>query len=166
MEATLYQLTGELLELLSMADDPDVDDQILADTLEALEGDFDKKVEDCCKARQEIIARAEIVKAESKRLADKAAALTKSADSIFSYLEKEMTKAGKKEVKSDLFKIKFKKNPAKVVIADGVKVADLDPQFIRWKDPEIDKTAVKEALKAGEELDFAKLVQETVLSIK
>ena len=38
--ATLYELTGELLQLLEMAKDEGVDLQTLEDTMDMVEGDF------------------------------------------------------------------------------------------------------------------------------
>ena len=40
--STLYQLTEAYQELLSMALDPDTDPEALADTMEAIEGEFGK----------------------------------------------------------------------------------------------------------------------------
>ena len=40
---TLYELTAEFQELLNMMEDPEVDDQVLADTLAAVAGEIEAK---------------------------------------------------------------------------------------------------------------------------
>ena len=42
---TLYELTNELQELLALAEDPEMDPQMIADTLEGLEGEIELKAE-------------------------------------------------------------------------------------------------------------------------
>ena len=43
--STLYELTGELLELMDMMEDPDCDPQMIQDTMEGSELEFEEKVE-------------------------------------------------------------------------------------------------------------------------
>ena len=42
--STLYELTNEYMALLEMAEDPDIDPQAFADTLEALGGELESKL--------------------------------------------------------------------------------------------------------------------------
>ena len=39
--STLYQLTDDYLTLLEMAEDPDMDEQALMDTMEGIEGEIE-----------------------------------------------------------------------------------------------------------------------------
>jgi len=64
----LYELTGEWLSLMEMADDPELDEQAFQDTTEALEGDIDEKVENICKMIKNMEADADALKAEEKGL--------------------------------------------------------------------------------------------------
>ena len=48
--STLYELGNEYEQLLMIAEDPDVDPQVLADTMEALEGEIEKKADGCARA--------------------------------------------------------------------------------------------------------------------
>ena len=41
--ANIYELTGELLALMDMAENDELDPQALADTMEGLAGEFDDK---------------------------------------------------------------------------------------------------------------------------
>ena len=70
--ANIYELTGELLALMDLADEEDLDPQALADTLEGLEGEFDEKVDGWCKAVKNLEAEQKALKEESKRLAERA----------------------------------------------------------------------------------------------
>lgn len=42
---TLYELTGEFLELFQLMEDPEMDEEALRDTLEGMEGEFDAKID-------------------------------------------------------------------------------------------------------------------------
>ena len=42
---TLFDLTGNLLRLYEMMDDPDIEPDVLIDTMEAVEGEFEAKAE-------------------------------------------------------------------------------------------------------------------------
>ena len=70
--ASIYEVTGELLALMDMAEQEDMDPQALADTLEGLEGEFDDKVESWVKCIKNLEGEAKAVKDEAKRLADRA----------------------------------------------------------------------------------------------
>ena len=43
--STLYELTDDYLALLEMAEDPDIDEQALKDTMEGIEGALEIKAE-------------------------------------------------------------------------------------------------------------------------
>lgn len=52
--ASLYELTEDYKELLAMAEDEELDSELLADTLEGIEGSIEEKAEACAKIMQEL----------------------------------------------------------------------------------------------------------------
>ena len=66
--ATLYELTGELLQLLEIAQDESVDLQTLEDTMDMVEGDFLQKADGYAKVLQQMNTEVEILDKEIKRL--------------------------------------------------------------------------------------------------
>lgn len=170
---SLYELTGELLRLLEMAEDPDMDEQALKDTMEAVEGEFEFKADGYAKVMMELDAKIAMLTAEKevfKSQADRLDSLIKSVkankDKMNRNLFDSMVATGKTKFKTDLFNFSIKKNPAALKIADDVDVNLLPPQYLKFKDPEIDKDEVKKAIKAGESFDWAEMVQTERLEVK
>ena len=77
-----------------------------------------------------------------------------------------MKATDKRTIKTALFTFSIRRNPESVVM--DVKYPESVPErFWKARDPEIDKTAIKKALKAGENLDgIAHLVRTESLQIK
>lgn len=163
---TIYELTGELLSLYEMAEDPEIDAECLADTIEAVSGEFEIKADGYVKVIKQMEADAEALKKEADRLTERKRTIEKNIERIKSTLQNAMNKTGKTKFKTELFSFSIRKNPAKVILADGIDIDNVDAEFIKFADPEIDKSAVKEALKNGVELSWARLEQGESLSIK
>lgn len=163
---TLYELTGELLELMEMAQDPDVDPDALNDTMEAINLAFEDKADGYAKIIRTLTAQADAIKAEAARLKDREKSFRDKADTIKRNLEAAMLATDKRNIKTALFTFSIRRNPESVVM--DVKYPESVPErFWKVRDPEIDKTAIKKALKAGENLDgIAHLVQTESLQIK
>ena len=72
MGSTLYELTGEVLELKELLSDPEVDEQIIFDTLEAVQGELEAKAEDYVKVIRQLDAEAKSFDAEADFFKQKA----------------------------------------------------------------------------------------------
>lgn len=159
----LYEITNnyiELMERLENNDDPGMLDT-LKDTLDSIEGDFEDKVNNCCKMYQNILADAEAFGAEAKRLTDKKRAAENKADRLKEYVQSEMKRMGKTSAYIGTFKLGFRNTKA-------VKVEDFDrlpEEYIRVK-KEPDKKAIKAALDAGVTVDGASIVENESFSIR
>lgn len=164
--STIYELTGELMSLYEMANDPDVDEECLIDTIEAVEGEFEIKADGYVKVMKQLEADSEALKKEADRLTARRKTIEKNIERIKSNLERAMILTDKRKFNTDLFTFSIRKNPAKLVLAEDIDIGDLDAEYIKFADPEIDKSAVKEALKNGVELSWAKLEQSESLSIR
>lgn len=66
--STLYELTGELLELMDMMEDPDCDPQMIQDTMEGSKLEFTEKVEGYLMVMLDLEGNAEKLKKEEDRL--------------------------------------------------------------------------------------------------
>lgn len=164
--ATLYELTDDLLKLYEMAADPEIDEEILKDTIEGVGGEIEVKADGYAKVIKEIDGDIATVKAEIDRLSKKRKAMENSKDRIKNSLETAMKATGKVKFKTDLFSFNIQKNPAKLELAEDANIETVPPEYWTLPEPTLDKTKIKEALKEGKELYFAKLVQEESLRIK
>jgi len=157
MGMSLYHMTEQYQRALAELADADLPEEVVADTLEALEGELIQKGQAVAAFALNLVAEIEAVKAVEKRISDRRKALERRADGLREYLRTNMEKAGIGEIKAvdGTFTAKLGKGRPAVVIDDEALIAD-DSEFIRWR-REVNKTAIAEALKAGEQVPGAHL---------
>ena len=164
--STLYQLTADYMELLEMAEDPDIDEQALKDTMEGIEGALEIKAEGYAKIIRMLEGDAAACDAESKRLRNKKQAIERNIDRMKKALQYSMVQTGKTKFKTPLFSFNIQKNPASVVM-DEQYIENIPERFLIHKDPEINRAAIKSAIKAGEDVGgIAHLEQTESLRIR
>ncbi len=164
--STLYELTDDYLNLLEMAEDPDTDPEAFADTLEGIEGAIEDKADGYAKVIRTLEGDAAACDAESKRLRNKKQAIENNIKRMKQALQYAMEATGKTKFKTPLFSFGIQKNPAAVVMDEGY-IENIPERFLIPQDPVIDKKAIKEALKAGEDLEgIAHLEQTESLRIR
>lgn len=150
--STLYELTGEYMQLLEMLDDVDnYDEQAVKDTLDGIDGELEIKAENYAKIIKEISAEVDKYAAENKRLSARRAALENRAKILKDNLCNAMKVTGKVKFKTDLFSFGIQKNggPQPIEIDYDSEI----PEEYLKKEP--DETKIREALKDGEFLPFA-----------
>ena len=163
---TLYELTEDYMNLLELAEDPDIDEQAFTDTLEGIDGALEDKAEGYAKVIRTLEGDAAACDAESKRLRNKKQTIENNIRRMKAALQYSMQATGKTKFKTALFSFGIQKNPAAVVIDEGY-IENIPDRFLIPQDPQIDKKAIKEALKAGEDLEgIAHLEQTESLRIR
>jgi hypothetical protein len=162
-KATLYDLTGEWLELYDMADDPEMDADMWFDTIEGLEGEIEDKADGYAKVIAQLNADAAAIKAEEERLYGRRKTIENRVASMKSRLQQMMELTGKTKFKTTLYSFGIQKNPASVVIDDESKVP---AEFWIAQDPKLNKSAIKELLSTGEICEYAHLEQGQSLRIR
>jgi len=151
--ATLYELTDEFRQLLDMMEDPDVDPEVLQDTMDAIEGEFEVKAEGYAIAMGELKTKKEQIIAEVKRLNKWADALEANIERMNSAVMDAMDAIGKKKVETEHFRLSIVGNGGK----RPLKITDKVPEnYMRMK-PEIDTSKIRQELEDGKELSFAYL---------
>lgn len=161
--STLYELTEAYQELLSMALDPDTDPEALADTMEAIDGEIEAKIDGYVKVMREVKANAETRRAEAKRLLDSARSLESHYDSMNNALYWSMKATGKTKVRTELFDCRVQKNPPSLKIDMPDRVPD---EFLIPQEPKVDSAAIKKELKEGVVYDWCHLEQSESLRIR
>jgi len=161
--STLYQLTEEYQELLSMALDPGVDPEALADTMEGIEGEIEDKADGYAKVMRNLGADISAIEVEVTRLTERKKRIESNIDRMKKALETAMRSTGKVKFKTSLFSFNIQKNPAslKIDAPDRVPAEFLIPQ-----DPKIDTASIKKELKEGAIFDWCHLEQGEGLRIK
>lgn len=168
-ELKLYEISGQYRQLAEKLATMDLDAQTVADTIEAsgLTDALQEKAQGV-----ELVARAaEIhcpaIDAEIARLQALKAHRQKVAQGLRDYLKLQMENAGIERIECPLFKLTIKKNPPAVEVLDDKQIPAGFWVTPEPKPPEarIDKTAIKAAIKAGQEVPGARLVQNSRLEV-
>lgn len=172
MSISLYQISEEYREALDTLGDPDQwsEDtdmaQAVADTLEALQGQFLDKAQAVALYARGLQVEAEAVKSEAARLATRAKHLEDREARLREYLRAAMATHGLKELKGCPVPVKVKKNPPRVEILDPAAVPDNLMVAPPPPPPRLDKRAARAWLEeAGGESDWGRIVQDTRLVI-
>jgi hypothetical protein len=163
---SLYQLSGNYLEALDFLTDPEADLPIEAinDTLEALSGELEDKAINVAKFLRNMEATAEAIKVAEADMAKRRKALESRVKWLKDYLKGNMEACGISKIECPYFKVAIQANPAAVNILDEASIPErFKEQVITWK---IDKTAIKDVIKAGEIVPGAELVSGTRLAIR
>lgn len=145
---TLYELTQEYTELLAMLEDPEMDEQVIADTMEGLSGEIEAKADGYARVIKQMDADSKAIKAEEERLYNRRKSLENRISYLKNRLQYAMELTGSTKIKTELFNIGIQKNPAKVVIDDPTKIPE---GFLIPQDPKVDTAAIKESLKSEDE---------------
>lgn len=155
---TLYELTGQLLEIYNM----DIDDETKLDTLEAIDwtSDYETKVEGYVKVIKSLEADIEARKNEKKRLDGLNKSDQTKIDNLKAALAVSMTETGQTKVDTTLFKVGFRKSEA--VVVDETKL----PKKYQVATYKPDKKTLKELLKSGKRIKGAVLEERSNLSIR
>lgn len=152
---TIYEIDEAILNCIDLETGEIID----TEQLDKLTMEREAKLENVACWIKELKAEAEALKAEKQRLADRQKVAENKMESLKKYLAYALDGQAFKTVRAS---VTFRKSQA-VEIADIYK---LDENYLRYKEPEADKTAIKEALKAGQTVAGATLVENTSVIIK
>lgn len=141
----------------------ELDELTRMDTLAAWQEEFKSKAEQIVHVLRNNQAEVEAHKNEEKRLAERRKLIEKQNETLEAYLYGEMKVSGLKELKSPLFKLTIQKNPPKAEVLDESLIPST---YMIPQEPKLDKKLLLNALKDGEEIPGAVIVQETRLQIK
>lgn len=157
--AAAYRADAERLAEL------DLDPQTLADTLESMSGELEVKAQNVAFVARNIEALAASIKEAENAMATRRKAMESRAASLRSYLLRNMQLAGVQKIEGPYLRMSIKNNPAAVDVFDA---AQIPSDYMRQPEPPPpapDKTAIKEALKAGVDVPGARLTQSQRLDI-
>lgn len=163
----LYELTQNYRNLESLLDNLGEQEgltvEMIHGALGQVEDDINTKIENTCKVIKEIEADSIGIDEEIKRLSALKKQKENAVKKLKEYVEFEMNGIGLNKVEGKLFKISFRKSKV-VKVLDETKIPK---EFIKVKTTEsISKTDLGQALKNGEIIEGAELVENKTLQIK
>jgi hypothetical protein len=170
MGMNLYDINAELSELLERGFEIDEETgeiiEDIEDKLSALQMAEEIKLENIALYIKNLSAESAAIKAEEKALAERRKAKEKRQESLKKYLADYLQNTGRSKFETPKVRLSFRKSESVDYDASFIEWAYNEKRFLRYKDPDIDKTALKKALKGGEEVPGASLLTKQNLQIK
>lgn len=161
----LFEIAHQYRADVARLEELDLDDQTLADTLEALSGDLEMKAVNVIKFVKNLEATASAIKEAEAAMAARRRSLEKRSDALRAYVFHNMQSSGIQKIECDYFRMAVRDNPPAVDIFD---LAQLPQDYMREIPATYapDKTLIKAAIKDGFIVPGAKLVTSQRLEIK
>lgn len=152
----LYELTGMYLQLMNMMDDPDIDPDLIRDSMESLDGEIEDKADNIGMLIRNFEASYDAVDKEIKRLQKKKKSWERNIANLKDYLKRSMTAMDKENVRTDKFTFSIRQGSYSAVVDDEEKLPE------EFKVPQPDKIRLddlKKYLKEHGDTEYAHLQQ-------
>lgn len=160
---TLYALSEELQKALDgFYVDEETGELVGFDELAAVKAEFEEKAEAVAVAVKGAEAFAEAIKAERDRLDRRQKAAEKKAERLKVYLADMMNKVGMEKFQSVRAQVSFRTSEALIITDEDAIPAELG-SFGDWKP---DKTAIKKAIKSGQQIPGAAIEKRRNIQIR
>lgn len=160
MSLKLYEIPTEIDALI----DPETGEITDADKLTELVNRFNNGVEWLALEVKNSLAEADALKKEKDAFAQREKVASNRAKNLKNYLTYLLN--GEK-FKTDKVAISWRRSEQVQVDEENfLPWAKEHNAYLRWKEPEVDKTALKEAFKQGIEVPYAELVENQSIQIK
>lgn len=160
MSLKLYEIPSEIDVLI----DPETGEITDTDKLSELVNRYNNGVEWLALEVKNSLAEAEALKKEKDAFAQREKVASNRAKSLKNYLSYLLH--GEK-FKTDKVAISWRRSEQVQVDEENfLPWAKEHNAYLRWKEPEVDKTALKEAFKQGIEVPYAELVENQSIQIK
>lgn len=166
----LYEIANEYQEFMECVEAGLIPEEAIPDTLECITMALDEKADNIACLIKNLQAEALAIKAEEERLTERRKSKEKEADRLTQYLSDILLQSGYKTIETARNKITFRKNPPKVVIDDEKAFIEWATEnakyFLKYANPTVNKTAVKDAITSGAVVMGAQIISEERISIK
>lgn len=160
MSLKLYEIPTEIDALI----DPDTGEITDVEKLNQLVNRFNNGVEWLALEVKNSLAEADALKKEKEAFAQREKVASNRAKNLKNYLTYLLN--GEK-FKTDKVAISWRRSEQVQVDEENfLPWAKEHNAYLRWKEPEVDKTALKEAFKQGIEVPYAELVENQSIQIK
>ncbi len=151
--ANIYELADNYNTVLDMLYDENIDEEMILDTLEGIEGEIEDKADNYAKIIRELEARRDARKNEAKRLLDSSKVFDNRITSLKKNLYNAMKITNKPKFATNLFSFSIVRNGGKQpLFIDG----EVPEEYIKTI-KENDNEKIRADLEAGKKLPFAHL---------
>ena len=164
MNVSLYEISADFLKALDGLEvDEETGEIMNFDAVEALDAQFEDKAESVACYIKNLSAFAADLKAEEENLSTRRKTVERRVDSVKKYLSSCLATVGKDKVETAKARISFRKSILVQIDDEAALPADYVTTTVTTKP---DKTAIKKAIQAGEDVTGASLVENRNIQIK
>ena len=156
-------MTDNYKAVLEMAQNPDIDEQAIKDTLETIQGDIKEKADGYAKVIKELDGETDKLTAEIKRLTDRKNTIQNNIAYMKQSLKEAMTATGNLKFRTDLFSFNIQKNPPALIVDNEETIPS---EYLIPQEPKIDKKAIINFLKNGNKVPYAHIEQSEGVRIR
>jgi|SRR5690625_279559 len=157
---TLYEITGELRELLELAQEEEIEEEVIMNTIESmgLDEDLAEKVENYWYVIDELEASNKRIKEEENRLKARRITQENNIKRMKQTLTEALEFVGVEKIKTDKSTIWVQNNPHSLAIRD---ISKIPKRFFTEQEPKLNSRELIDYLKEnpGEDFDGAELRQ-------
>lgn len=151
----LYEIDAEIMGLI----DDETGEIVDTERFDELSADRDAKVENICLWIKNLKAEAEALKAEKDAFAQRQKVAENKMNSLKQFLSNYLEGTSFKTTKVN---VSFRKSEV-LEISNVYKIPE---DFLKHKEPDVDKAALKQAIKEGASIDGATIVDKLNIQIK
>lgn len=151
----LYEIDAAILDCV----DVETGEIFDVDRFEELALTRDAKVENICLWIKNLKAEAEALKAEKDAFAQRQKSAENKMESLKRYISNYLEGAAFESAK---VKVSFRKSES-LEIAEGAVIPD---EFLKFKEPDVDKVALKKAVKSGMSFEGVQIIENQNIQIK
>lgn len=162
----LHEISLAHERFLEAVESGEVPEEAMADTLDSIELEFDAKVDLYASRIKALNAEATAIKAEAAALETRATAKKKAAERYAEYVLMAMEAIGKDKVETARNLVKVVKKRPSIEIKNPDELYKLRPDLFTVPAPTVSKTAIAEAIKAGEEIPYIEYGRAYRLAVK
>lgn len=167
---TLYEINEQYRAFLAAVEDGEIPEDAVADTLEAIEADFDEKADNLACLIKELLAEADGIKKEADNLTARYKAKKNRVEWLKKILFYNMQAMGRQRLETARNRLAIKKTPAAVCVEDEEALIryllDAGMDDCVKQEASLRKTELGARLKAGEDIPGARMVAGERLEIK
>lgn len=140
--ANIYELTADVMALQEMLEENPTD-EVLRDTMEGLEGDYEAKMVSYSKVIKHLEADTNAIGEELARLRNKKTTLENNIKRMKAIMFESMKATGIAKIDTPIFKIAIQRNGGRLPIVLDCDVEELAPEFVKiTKAPDMDALTV------------------------
>lgn len=151
----LYEIDNEIIDLI----DDETGEIIDINRFDELSMERDAKVENICLWIKNLKAEAEALKAEKDAFAARQKTVKNKMNSLKNYISYYLEGTSFESTK---VKVSFRKSES-LEVSDIYKIPEA---YLKYKEPDVDKQALKQAIKKGQHFEGCEIVEKLNIQIK